>query len=105
MGRSQDEVGAVTGTPATPLDHRVRRCVLRCLHGSGPLTPAEITRKLRLELKEALYHLDVLAEYGLTRERQRGGRRVETSFESQIADDDEIIELLVATRAEDEAQS
>jgi predicted transcriptional regulator len=103
MGRSQDEVGAVTGTPATPLDHRVRRCVLRCLQGRGPLTPAEISTELARELNEVLYHLRVLAEHSMVREKQRGVRKVETSFESQV-DDAWIIELLVSTRAEDEAQ-
>jgi len=105
MGRSQDEVRVVTGTPTTPLDHRIRRCILRCLHGRDPLTPAEISSKISRQLNEVVYHLRVLAEHGMVREKQRGIRRVETSFESRIAEDAETIELLVSTRDEDEAQS
>jgi DNA-binding transcriptional ArsR family regulator len=105
MGRSQDEVDAVIATPATPLDHRLRRCILRCLNGSGPLTPAEISTELTRELSEIVYHLRVLAEYEMVSEKQRGIRKVETSFESQISDDAEIVELLISTRAEDEARS
>jgi predicted ArsR family transcriptional regulator len=105
MGRSQDEVWVVTDTPATPLDHRVRRCVLRCLQEHGALTAAEISPKIRRELKEVVYHLRVLAEYGLIREKQRGIRKVEKSFEARIAGRGDIIELLLTTRAKDEAQS
>jgi hypothetical protein len=94
----------VIGTPATPLEHRVRRCVLRCLHGKGALTAAEISREIPRDLNEVVYHLRVLAEYKMVGEKQRGIRRVETSFESRIADDAETIELLLTTRAEDEAQ-
>jgi Helix-turn-helix domain len=82
----------------------VRRCILRCLHGSGPLTPTEISTEISRELNEVFYHLRVLAEYDMVREKQRGLRRVETSFEARIAGDAEIVELLLTTRAEDEAQ-
>jgi len=95
----------VTGTPAKPLDHRLRRCILRCLHGSGPLTPAEISAELGRRRKEVLYHLRVLGKHEIVREKPRGTREVETSFESQIADDAKVIDLLLATRAEDETQS
>ena len=105
MGRSQDEVGAVIDTPTTPLDHRLRRRLLRCLHGRGALTPAEISTELARESNEVLYHLRILVEFGMVREKQRGIRKVETSFESTIAGDASVIELLLTTRAEDEAQS
>jgi DNA-binding transcriptional ArsR family regulator len=103
MGRSQDEGGPLTGTPVKPLEHRVRRCVLRCLYGSGPLTPAEISRELAREPSEVRYHLRMLTEHGMVREKRRRTREVEAGFESQIADKAEIIELLISTRAEDEA--
>lgn len=95
----------MTDTPATPLDHRIRRRMLRCLQENGALTAAEISTKVRRELKEVIYHLRVLAEYGLVREKQRGIRKVEKSFEARIGGRGDIIELLLITRAKDEAQS
>lgn len=82
----------------------MRRCILRCLHGSGPLTPAEISTEISRALNEILYHLRVLAEYGMVREKEDDLRKVETSFEARIAGNADIVELLLITKAKDEAQ-
>lgn len=92
------------GTPDKPLDHRMRRCILRCLNGAGPLTPDEISTELARETNEIVYHLRILAEYGMVREKHGGTREVEASYEATIAGDAGIIELLLTTRAEDEAR-
>jgi predicted ArsR family transcriptional regulator len=101
MGRSQDEVGAVTGTPDKPLDHRVRRCILRCLREHGPLTAVEIATELGRESNEVIYHLRVLTEHGLVEEDET---KAEITYEARIAEKAKVIELLISTRAEDEAQ-
>jgi predicted ArsR family transcriptional regulator len=93
----------MTGTPPTPLDHRARRCILRRLHESGPCTAGELSAYLDLRLNEVLYHLRVLVEYDTTEEKpEKGSAR--PRYESKVADNAKIIEVLVSTRAEDETQ-
>jgi len=88
-----------------PLDHRVRRRILRRLHEVDDACSAgKLSTDLKLKLPETLYHAGVLAKYGKIEESRSRVDRASTRFESSVADDSEVIALLVSTEAEDEAQ-
>jgi DNA-binding transcriptional ArsR family regulator len=95
----------MNGQPPIPLDHRVRRRILRRLNEfTGPHTAINLSTDLRLKLPEILYHAGVLAKYEKVAENRKGVDRADTRFESMVADDSEVIALLVSTEADDEAQ-
>jgi hypothetical protein len=90
----------MSNQPPKPLDHRVRRCILRQLHKDFlPHTTAELARDLELEESEVRYHGGVLAKWQKVRETEGPDGLV---LESRVAEDPEIIAALIATRAEDE---
>ncbi len=104
MGRSQDGGAGMTCTPPTPLDHRARRRILRRLHECGrDRTGEELSTDLRLGLDEILYHVRILIEHETVTEKP-GADQATARFEAKIIDNAKIIELLISTRAEDEAQ-
>ena len=90
--------------PPVPLDHRIRRRILRRLHIRGACTSSELSTNLKLELTKISYHAQVLGEYDNVTEHRRGVDRANTRFESKVADNPEVIALLAATEAEDEPQ-
>lgn len=91
--------------PPVPLDHRVRRRILRRLNEVGDArTASELSADLGLGLSEVLYHAGVLGKYEKVRESRQGGDRANIGFESAVAEDPEIITLLTSTEAEDEPQ-
>lgn len=86
--------------PPKPLDHRVRRNILRRLHQDFlPHTTAELSRDLELDESEVRYHGGVLAKWQKVREAEGPDGLF---LESLVAEDPEIIAALIATRAEDE---
>lgn len=95
----------MTEQPAVPLDHRARRRILRRLHeGSDTSSAAELATDLRLSETEVLYHARVLVKYEKLKERREGTNPADTRFESRVADDPEVIALLISTELEDERQ-
>jgi predicted ArsR family transcriptional regulator len=90
----------MTQKPAVPLDHPVRRRILRGLHtdlGRRPID--DLARELRLDADQARYHAEVLARWRTVRQSE-GSAGVHV--ESLVAEMPEVIALLVSTRAEDE---
>lgn len=86
--------------PAVPLDHPVRRRILRRLHtdfGQHPID--DLARELSLDAGQARYHAEVLVKWRTVRQSEgRAGAQVE----SLVAETPEVIALLVSTRSEDE---
>ena len=86
--------------PPKPLDHRVRRCILRQLHKDFlPHTTAKLSRDLELDESEVRYHGRVLAKWQKVREAEGP---YGLFLESLVAEDPEVIAALIATRTEDE---
>lgn len=87
--------------PPKPLDHRVRRCILRQLHKDFlPHPTAELSRDLELDEGEVRYHGRVLAKWQKVREAEGPDGLI---LESLVAEDPEVIAALIATRTEDES--
>jgi hypothetical protein len=87
--------------PPTPLDHGVRRRILRFLHTDfGKHSINDIARELRLDASEVRYHGAILARWKKVRQIEGPDGDL---LESLVAEDPEVIALLIATRAEDEA--
>ena len=87
--------------PFVPLDHQVRRCVLRELHRDfAQHSIDELAHKLRLDASAIRYHVEVLAKWRTVRQVKGpdGGL-----LESLVAEDPEVTALLISTRAEDES--
>jgi Helix-turn-helix domain len=86
----------------TPLDHRVRRRILRFLHTDfGKHSVNDVARELRLDVSEVRYHGAILA--GWRKVSQIEGPDGDL-LESLVTEDPEVIALLIATKAEDEAE-
>lgn len=95
----------MNGRHPVPLDNRVRRRILRRLNEADDTCSAsKLSMDLKLNLPEVLYHAGVLAKCGKIKESRSGVDRADTHFASLVADDPEVIALLVSTEAEDEAQ-
>jgi DNA-binding transcriptional ArsR family regulator len=95
----------MSGQPSTPFDHRARRRILRRLHKvPDTSTAAELATDLKVAVTEVLYHARVLVKYKKIRERRRGVDPADTRFESTVADDPEVVALLISTEAEDERE-
>jgi DNA-binding transcriptional ArsR family regulator len=91
--------------PPVPLDHRVRRQILRRLHEvGGNMTAVELSAYLKLELPEILYHARILAKYKAVEESQGVGAPATKHFRSTVAADPDVITLLASTKAEDEPE-
>jgi DNA-binding transcriptional ArsR family regulator len=90
--------------PLVPLDNRARRRILRLLHEvRDGATTDELSTDLALAPTEVLYHARVLVKHRQITERRRGVDLADTHFKSMVADDPEVIALLISTKAEDEA--
>lgn len=88
--------------PLKPLDHRVRRNILRRLHHDFlPHTTAELSGDLELEESEVRYHAGVLAKWRKVRLEEGPDGLI---LESLVAEDPEVIAALIATRTEDETR-
>lgn len=86
--------------PPIPLDQRVRRRILRRLHRDfAPRTAGELSEDLGVELGEIRYHCEVLTGWRIVKQTQGPS---DFLFESSVAEDPEVIALLIATKAEDE---
>lgn len=86
--------------PAVPLDHPVRRRILRRLHTDfSRHSIDDLAGQLRLNPGTARYHAEVLAQWRTVRQSESpAGPQVE----SLAAEMPEVIALLVSTRSEDE---
>jgi hypothetical protein len=83
-----------------PLDHRVRRRILRQLHSDfSQHSIDDLARELCLNTSEIGYHGEVLARWK-TVSRIEGPNGF--LLESLVAEDPEVIRLLMATKAGDE---
>jgi DNA-binding transcriptional ArsR family regulator len=89
------------------LNHRTRRCILRALHASrGPSSPTRIAKALQMGLSNSSYHMNVLARFRTVKrvdEKQVRGA-MEHFYVSTVADNPNVLAILEATRAEDEAE-
>ncbi len=95
----------MNGQHPVPFDHRVRRRILRRLHEvDDTCSASRLSTDLKLELSEVLYHAQVLAKYGKIKENRREFDRANACFESTVAEDPEVIALLISTEAEDEGE-
>ncbi|HKI86153.1 MAG TPA: hypothetical protein VKA53_05370 [Thermoanaerobaculia bacterium] len=87
--------------PPDPLEHCVRRRILRCLHRDfAAHTTEELAASVGIDRDDVLYHCRVLAKWG-TVKRYEGPSGF--LVESLVADDPEVLFLLHATEVEDEA--
>jgi predicted ArsR family transcriptional regulator len=86
--------------PAVPLDHPVRRRILRQLHADSRRRAVDdLARQLDLNAAQARYHAEVLAKWKTVRQSEDPtGPQVK----SLAAEMPEVIAVLVATRSEDE---
>jgi hypothetical protein len=83
-----------------PLDHRVRRRILRQLHTDfGRHYIDDLARELCLDARQVDYHSKVLARWK-TVSRIEGPNGF--LLESLVPEEPEVIRLLMATKAEDE---
>jgi len=88
-----------------PLDHRARRRILRALHrNQSSCTVGELSVDLNLALVEVWYHARVLAGWGKVKELPTGTDHAAAPIESLVADDSEVIALLVSTETADESR-
>jgi DNA-binding transcriptional ArsR family regulator len=93
------------GWSRSPLEHVVRRQLLRCLNESErPRALPSLSDELQINLAAVAYHLAPLrqaemAELVVPRPEQRGDREL---YDSAVRDDAEIAELLEETAAADE---
>ena len=86
--------------PAVPLDHPVRRRILRRLHRDfSRHSIDDLARQLSLDPSNARYHAEVLA-WCRTVKQSEGPTGLQV--ESLAAEDPEVIALLASTRSEDE---
>jgi hypothetical protein len=86
-----------------PLDHRVRRRILRCLHrGDTARTAGELSVDLNLALVDVWYHIRVLLKYDKVKQLPADARQANAPIESLVADDSEVVALLLSTEADDE---
>lgn len=97
-GKSTDLVNAVA--------HETRRRILREMHEQGdtPISPAQLSAKVKSPLSAVSYHVRVLEEYGAIRlvdERQVRGA-LEHFYLSLIRDNPTLRALLDETRQLDE---
>jgi hypothetical protein len=91
------------GPRNVPFDHRVRRRILRCLHrDDAPHTVGELSVNLNLAMVEVWYHARILASWGKVKELPDDAEHAGASVESLVADDPEVIALLISTEANDE---
>lgn len=85
--------------PPDPLEHCVRRRILRRLHRDfAAHTTDELAAELGFDCDHVRYHCRVLARWGTVR-RYEGPSGI--LVESLVADDPEVIFLLHVTEAED----
>jgi len=86
--------------PIVPLDHPVRRRLLRRLHTDFSCHSVDdLARKLRLDPGNARYHAEVLARWRTVR---RSEGPTGPQVESLAAERPEVIALLESTKSEDE---
>jgi len=86
-----------------PFDHRARRRILRALHRDHTSrTVGELSVDLNLALVEVWYHARVLASWGKVKELPTDVDHANAPIESLVADDSEVIALLISTEADDE---
>lgn len=82
----------------------MRRLHQRLHERRQPYSAITLATELGLALPEVEYHARVLASSGKVKENRTGVVRACVGFESRVADDQDVIELLSATEAEDEPQ-
>ena len=88
--------------PQVPLDHRVRRCILRRLHKDfAPHAARELSEDLGVETREIKYHGKVLASWRIVKQAE-GPEGL--FFESLVSEDPKVIAVLISTQAEDEPE-
>lgn len=86
--------------PSVPLDHPVRRRILRQLHADLlQLSVDGLARELNLNSGEARYHAEVLTKWRTVRQVEGPGGPL---VESLAADEPDVIALLISTRSDDE---
>jgi len=84
-----------------PLDHRVRRRILRQLHSDfGQHSIDDLARELRLDANEIQYHSEVLARWKTVSQTEGPDGFL---LESLVDEDPEVVALLISTRKEDES--
>jgi len=83
-----------------PLDHPVRRRILRRLHtGFVPRSVDDLAHELKVDSRSARYHAEVLARCRTVKQSESPtGPR----FESLAAEMPDVVALLALTRSEDE---
>lgn len=85
--------------PPIPLDHRVRRRIMRRLHEDfAAHTVNELSKDLGLSLKEARYHCEVLARWGNVTECEGPDGVLVKSMAAEWPD---VIAILMATQIHD----
>lgn len=90
-------------TPA--LKHKFRRQMLRRLHQSEePMSPAQLSLLLDVQVTNLSYHMDVLRNYCVVKlvDEQPVRGAIEHFYESKVADSPIVQAILEETRAEDE---
>ena len=88
-----------------PLTHPMRRRVLRYLHRCDePKGAPEVAKALGQPISQVTYHLRTLESDGTIREVGLASGESLT-YESVVKENDEVLELLEATEANDEDDS
>lgn len=83
-----------------PLDHCMRRHVLRQLHADfAAHSIADLANALRLNLRQVEYHGEVLARWGKLKKIEGPNGCL---FESLATEDPDVIAVLLATQLVDE---
>jgi hypothetical protein len=102
-GRIDAEPISMSRELHVPLDHRVRRRILRRLHRDHTAhTVGGLSVELNLALIEVWYHTRVLARWGKIKELPSGADHANVPVESLVADDPEVAALLISTEVADE---
>jgi DNA-binding transcriptional ArsR family regulator len=100
-----DENGNLGRGAAGSLTHPMRRRILRYLHRCDePKNASEVAKALDQPISQISYHLKALESDGTTREVGPASGDSPT-YESSVKEDDEVLELLEATEANDEDES
>lgn len=94
-------MGHFQSTPV-PLDHAVRRRIVRCLHRrERKLSSEELATELRASISSVDYHADVLARSGMI--SPNSGAAKDRRWSSTVSASAPVLELLKASQAADEA--
>lgn len=102
---TSDENSNTGRVPAGSLTHPMRRRILRYLHRCGePKGASEVAKALDQPISQISYHLKALESDGTTREVGPASGDSLT-YESAVKENDEVLELLETTEANDEDES